>query len=228
MGSTSNLGAITLAGWTAFCSSTIEAIPSAAPATAKLTPIRRFRVILSILQRSDVSYSKELAQNRARRETITNHTLVRAAPFALDGPRRLGPWEHYTRFGLIPAAILALAGIAAAHDIPNDVTVQAFFKPSGQRLRLLVRVPLKAMRDIVFPERGPGYLDLPQVDPLLPGQAMLWLGNFIDVYEGNTSLARPVVAATRLSLESDRSFTSFEQALAHLTGPRLTNETNVV
>jgi hypothetical protein len=124
--------------------------------------------------------------------------------------------------------MLALAGAAAAHDIPNDVTVQAFFKPSGQRLRLLVRVPLKAMRDIVFPERGPGYLDLPQVDPLLPGQAMLWLGNFIDVYEGNTRLPRPEVAATHLSLESDRSFTSYEQALAQITGPKLTNATNVV
>jgi hypothetical protein len=124
--------------------------------------------------------------------------------------------------------MLALAGAAAAHDIPNDVTVQAFFKPSGQRLRLSVRVPLKAMRDIVFPERGPGYLDLPQVDPLLPGQAMLWLGNFIDVYEGDTRLPRPEVAATHLSLESDRSFTSYEQALAQITGPKLTNATNVV
>jgi hypothetical protein len=106
--------------------------------------------------------------------------------------------------------------------------VQAFFTPSGQRLRLLVRVPLKAMRDIDFPERGLGYLDLPRVDPLMPGAAILWLGNFIDVYEGDTPLPRPEVVETRLSLESDRSFTSYEQALAHLTGPRLTNATNVV
>ena len=129
---------------------------------------------------------------------------------------------------LLPALLVALASGSFAHDIPNDVTVQAFFKPSGQRLRLLVRVPLKAMRDIDFPERGPGYLDLPQVDPLIARPAMLWLGNFIDVYEGNTALPRPDVVATRLSLESDRSFTSYEQALAHLTGPKLTNATNVV
>ncbi len=60
---------------------------------------------------------------------------------------------------------------AAAHDIPNDVTVQAFVKPQGSRLDLLVRVPLKTMRDISFPERGPGYLDLAQVGPVLPGAA---------------------------------------------------------
>jgi hypothetical protein len=136
--------------------------------------------------------------------------------------------RHLDFRSLLPALLLALATSSFAHDIPNDVTVQSFFKPSGQRLRLLVRVPLKAMRDIDFPERGPGYLDLPRVDPLLPGAAILWLGNFIDVYEGNTPLPRPEVVATRLSLESDRSFSSYEQALVNLTGPKLTNETNVV
>src|SRR5207237_8666729 len=41
----------------------------------------------------------------------------------------------------------------------NDVIVQAFVRSQGNRLHLLVRVPLKAMRDINFPERGPGYLE---------------------------------------------------------------------
>jgi HupE / UreJ protein len=128
----------------------------------------------------------------------------------------------------LPAAVLAMASAAYAHDIPNDVTVQAFFKPSGQRLRLLVRVPLKAMRDIDFPERGPGYLDLDRAHELLPGAAMLWIGNFVDIYEGDTRLPKPQVTATRLSLESDRSFGSYEQALAHITGPPLPEVTNVV
>src|SRR5437868_11057406 len=56
--------------------------------------------------------------------------------------------------------IAFLAVVAFAHDIPNDVTVQAFVKPAGQRLQLLVRVPMSAMRDVVFPTTGPGYLDL--------------------------------------------------------------------
>ena len=146
----------------------------------------------------------------------------------VHGPAMRKPWEHYTRFGFIPAILLLLTSAAAGHDIPNDVTVQAFFKPSGRHLQLIVRVPLKAMRDVVFPERGPGYLDLPKVDPLLPGAAMLWLGNFIDIYDGDTRLPAPDVAATRISLESDRSFTSYEQAIADVTGPKLTNETNVV
>src|SRR5947209_4545764 len=106
----------------------------------------------------------------------------------VHGPVMRKPWEHYTRFVLLTAMALAFGAGAAGHDIPNDVTVQAFFKPSGQTLQLIVRVPLKAMRDITFPERGPGYLDLSQVDPILPNAAMLWLGNFIDVYEGDSRL----------------------------------------
>ena len=58
----------------------------------------------------------------------------------------------YTTLGTI-AIFLALASTSFAHDIPNDVSLQTFFKPSGQHAELLMRVPLKAMRDIVFPEK---------------------------------------------------------------------------
>ena len=54
---------------------------------------------------------------------------------------------------------LSFAALASAHDIPRDVTVQAFVKPEGQQFRVLVRVPLNAMRDVQFPVRGPGFLD---------------------------------------------------------------------
>ncbi len=36
-------------------------------------------------------------------------------------------------------AALAVAPAAFAHDIPRDVTVQAFVKPEGQTLRVLIR-----------------------------------------------------------------------------------------
>jgi len=124
--------------------------------------------------------------------------------------------------------IAALCLRAAAHDIPNDVTVQAFLKPEGDRLQLLVRVPLKSIRDVDFPERGQGYLDLVRVDALLPDAARLWIANFIEIDEGETRLASPRVVETRIALESDRSFTSYESALAHLTGPRLAPNTEVV
>ena len=124
------------------------------------------------------------------------------------------------------SVIFSCAG--QAHEIPNDVTVQAFVKPEGDRLHLLVRVPLKAMRDMVFPERGPGYLDLEGVAPMLPDASTLWISDFIELYEGNVRLRKPKVVATRISLESDRSFADYDAALAHVTGPPLSPETNVV
>jgi hypothetical protein len=130
------------------------------------------------------------------------------------------------------SAILALLFLApghplAAHDIPNDATVQMFFKPEGNHLNILVRVPLKTMRDLEFPERGQGYLDFDRVDPMLREGASLWVSDFIDVYEGAKLLPKPRVVETRLSLESDPSFVSYEQALAHVTGPKLSNSTTV-
>lgn len=124
--------------------------------------------------------------------------------------------------------ILAVAVSAFGHDIPNDVTVQVFVKPEGSRLHLLVRCPLKAMRDINFPERGPGYLDIPATEALMPGAARLWLSDFIKMYEGGTQLPEPQVMATRLALPSDRSFESYESALAHVSGPMLPQSTDLI
>jgi hypothetical protein len=122
---------------------------------------------------------------------------------------------------LVGALILAAPYGGLAHDIPNDLTIQAFLKPEGERLHLLVRVPLKGLRDVVFPERGPGYLDLERVAPLLPDASTLWISDFVELYEGDTRLGKPRVVETRIALESDKSFASYEQALAHVTGPRL-------
>ena len=125
------------------------------------------------------------------------------------------------------ALILALPPGTGAHDIPNDVTVQAFVKPAGQRLHLLVRVPLKAMRDIEFPKRGEGFLDLAQVDPSLRNAAALWITEAIELQEGDTRLPDPTVVDVRVSLQSDRSFGTYEEALAHVTGARLPDDTEL-
>jgi len=126
------------------------------------------------------------------------------------------------------AASLASSFGAQAHDIPNDVTVQAFLKPEGQRLRLLVRAPMKAMRDVEFPQKGPGYLDLARTGPFLADAATLWIADAIAIYEGDTRLPKPRVVATMVSLESDRSFAAYEDALAHVRGAGLPLNTNVV
>ena len=115
----------------------------------------------------------------------------------------------------------------SAHDIPNDVTVQAFARPDAHTFTLLVRVPLKAIMDIEFPRREREYVDLERVDQALRDAAMIWLARRIELYEEDTALSAPRIVSTRLSLESDRSFASYEQALAHVTGRPLTNATSL-
>lgn len=128
----------------------------------------------------------------------------------------------------VPAALgLLLPCFAGAHNIPNDVTVEMFVKPEGQHLHVLVRVPLKAMRDISFPLRGPGYLDIASAGRLLPDAAKLWIAGFFEMYEGNNLLPNPQVIAARISLPSDFSFRSYESAVAHLSSPPLSDSTDV-
>lgn len=140
-------------------------------------------------------------------------------------PKQVGR-VHVICVGMLLAVLFA-GHTAQGHDIPVDVTAQILVKPVGDKLHVLVRVPLKAMRDVDFPELGTGYLDLDQIEPLLRDAASLWIGNEIEIYEGDARLPNPRVAEVRASLQSDRSFTSYELALAHLTGPRLSNGTQL-
>jgi hypothetical protein len=107
------------------------------------------------------------------------------------------------------------------------VTVQAFLKPEGSRLHLLVRAPLAALRDIDYPTRGPGYLDLPRVDASLRQAASLWIADPVELYEDDVRLSPPRIVAARVSLPSDRSFGSYEDAVTHLTAAPLPSETEL-
>jgi hypothetical protein len=115
---------------------------------------------------------------------------------------------------------VALPATEYAHDIPSSVTVLAFVKPEAHTLRVVMRVPLAAMRDVNFPMHGPGYLDLDSLanGKLLGDAARVWIASDLHMYEGDEQLAAPKVVATRVSLPSDRSFTTYETALAHVSG----------
>jgi hypothetical protein len=130
---------------------------------------------------------------------------------------------------VLVAAILFVGAIArpAAHDIPADVLVQAFVKPEGSRLRVLVRVPLGAMRDVSLPMHGQGFLNLPVPDALLGDAARLWIAGGMTLDEGDRPLDASAIVAARVSLPSDRSFASYEDALAHVTGAPLAADTEL-
>jgi hypothetical protein len=129
--------------------------------------------------------------------------------------------------GAVLTLLLGLGGEAAAHEIPTNVKVQAFLEPRGERLRLLVRVPLAAMRDMNVPMNPMGYLDLNRVDSVLRDAAILWIADYVELYEGDRLLTNPSIVAARVSLPSDRSFDGYESALAHVQGPPLPPETEI-
>lgn len=117
--------------------------------------------------------------------------------------------------------VCAIAFGVRAHEIPSDVKIIAFFKPAGERAYLLMRVPLAAMVEVEYPTRGPGYLDLARADDALRGAIKLYLTDNIAVLENGAPLPSPRIASFLVSLPSDKSFGSYEDALAHVRGAPL-------
>jgi hypothetical protein len=122
------------------------------------------------------------------------------------------------RLPLLVAAALAVASIrSSAHDLPNDVVVHAYVRPAGQHLEVIVRAPIAAMRDIVFPTLADNTLDVANAGAALRHAATLWLGDSLAIYEDGRRLPPARLIAARVSLPSDRSFASFAGARGHVT-----------
>lgn len=122
---------------------------------------------------------------------------------------------------LCVVAAFAFASRAQAHEIPTDVVIQTILKPEGDRLNFLVRVPLEAMRDVNFPESGPGYLVISAADRTIRDAATIWIAREVTLYENGRPLDDWTIVAARLSLPSDSSIDSYADAYQSVTGPRL-------
>ena len=124
--------------------------------------------------------------------------------------------------GVAVALLMLMPARPAAHEIPNDARVLMLVRPSGQTLQVLIRVPMASTADTVrWPTVGAGYLDISSADASMREAAQLFLSDFLTVYEDDRPSTAPTTRAVMASLPSDPSFASFEQALAHVTGPRL-------
>jgi len=131
------------------------------------------------------------------------------------------------RAAMLAWLILCLARAAFAHEIPADVRLQVYVRPEGRELVMLARVPLAAMREVDVPTRGPGYLDLAQADGALREAASLWITDNLEVRAGDRDLGRGRVVDARVSLASDRSFESWDRAVAQLHAPRIDPAANL-
>lgn len=133
-----------------------------------------------------------------------------------------------SRLAVVTALLITLAPKVRAHEVPNEVTVLGFVRPAGSTLTLLIRAPLKSMRDIDIPTVAGGFLDFSRIEPALDHAAHTWIGDFVEIYENDQRVTMSKVAALRVSLPGDRSFASYDEALANLTtGPRLDQSTQI-
>jgi hypothetical protein len=118
-------------------------------------------------------------------------------------------------------------GRGAAHEIPTDVVIQTMLKPGPRGMDFLVRVPLEAMRDVNFPQSGPGYLLISEADETIRDAAVIWIGREVRLFENEQHLDEWEIVAARLSLPSDRSFDRYDLALASFDDPPLPDETGL-
>lgn len=115
-----------------------------------------------------------------------------------------------------------------AHDIPSDVVVRMLARADAERFQVLVRVPLRSMRDVEVPEFGPGYLDIEALAPQLADIATQWITPFVIVSEDGVPLPASPPAATQISLPSDDSFSDFATALARVRESLPANDERLV
>jgi mono/diheme cytochrome c family protein len=123
---------------------------------------------------------------------------------------------RFGRFLAVLAVVVASvppAGVALAHEIPRHVGVRAWVAPSAGRVRLLVQIPMDAVRDVDFPVRANTALDVARSAPYLRDAAQLWIADALRLRRGTEALPAPRVVSVRAALPSDRAFESFRGAL---------------
>jgi len=124
-------------------------------------------------------------------------------------------------------AMLVLPSIAWPNgsDLPPEIVVQGFVKQEGDRIHVVVRLPLVLLATFGFPKRGPGYLDLARMEPNLR-QAAAATGQQIEIEDTGKPLT-PTIVGARVSPLSDRSFQAYESAIAHMVAPPLAVDTDL-
>lgn len=127
------------------------------------------------------------------------------------------------------AALLTAGWTTAtfAHDIPARVTVNAYVKPEGQQMNVLVRVPMAALGEIAFPQRGAGYLDFSRADAAIQDAALIYISQNLRLFENGGRLEENKLVAARVDLPSDRSFTDYDSALKNVLSAPLDDTTDL-
>src|ERR1700737_1922746 len=118
---------------------------------------------------------------------------------------------------LAAALFLGVQAALRAHDVPDEIDIQAYVKPQGANLQVLLRVPLLAVTDTNLPKDGTGYLAMRYLDPAL-GETANQISTGILFLENSERLSQFAMAGARISLPSDKSFDTYDGALTRVRG----------
>lgn len=121
--------------------------------------------------------------------------------------------------------VVAGAGRSAAHDVPAEISIAGFFDATGDRPELILRVPLILLGNIDLPKRGPGYLDLEDIEEGVATAERAVTGAFRLRADGEP--LAPVRIDSRISLPSERTFGTVDGARSSILGPPLPTTENV-
>ena len=108
------------------------------------------------------------------------------------------------------------AQIARAHEFKLDAVINAFVKIEPGEAQLVVRAPLYLFKSVKFPVNNIE-IDVDKSAPAIE-RALAAIQQDITLFENDRPLAASH-AAGRLSLPSDRSFETYEQASSHVAEP---------
>jgi hypothetical protein len=126
------------------------------------------------------------------------------------------PASSLARAMVLTAAVLAQAlspAWIAAHDLTAERVIPAYVRVEPGHVRLLVRVPLDVLGDIGFVARR-REIQVQSSDPAV-ARALASVDAWFVLAERGTRLSSSGARA-RLTLPSDRSFDSYDSALAHV------------
>ena len=124
------------------------------------------------------------------------------------------------------ALALTLQAALSAHDIPDEIVVQSYVRPEQNRMQVLLRVPLLAIADANLPKDGTGYLAMTYLEPALR-EAANQISNGVVFLEGDDRLTRYELMHAIVSLPSDRSFDTYDGAIARVRGAKLPDATKI-
>src|ERR1700736_1608701 len=122
---------------------------------------------------------------------------------------RLAAWS-------LLAFAVACAQIVRAHEFKLDAVINTFVKIEPGEAQLVIRAPLYLFKSAKFPVNNVE-IDVDKSAPAVE-RALAAIQHDITLFEND----RPLVASHasgRLSLPSDRSFESYEQAASHVAAP---------